>query len=70
MDYWKLPNEKYVVIMKKNDGLDDECDVKNILPAHLVAFILSISKRDMNTFFRGRNGFYKNSIYYGDTHSL
>ena len=36
--------------MKKDDGLDDDCDIKNTLPAVLGAFILSNSKRIMNNF--------------------
>ena len=70
LDYWKLPNGNYVVKMKKDDGLDDDCDIKNTLPAVLGAFILSNSKRIMNNFIREVNGFYNNSIYYGDTDSL
>ena len=56
--------------MKKHDGLDDDCDIKSTLPAVLGAFILSNSKRNMNNFIREINGFYNNSIYYGDTDSL
>ena len=44
LDYWKLPNGNYFVKMKKDDGLDDDCDFKNTLPAVLGAFILSNSK--------------------------
>ena len=40
------------------------------MPGHLGAFILSKSKRIMNNFIREINGFYNNSIYYGDTASL
>ena len=43
-DYWKLPNEIYIVKMKKGDGLDDACDIKNTLPAVLGAFILANSR--------------------------
>ena len=50
LDYWKLPNGNYNVRMKKDDGLDDDCDIKNTLPAVLGAFILSNSKRIMNNF--------------------
>ena len=51
MDHWKLPNRKYIVKLKKYDGLDDnDCDIKNSLPAHLGLFILSINKRVMNYF--------------------
>ena len=70
LDYWKLPNGNYIVKMKKDDGLDDDCDIKNTLPAVLGAFILANSKRIMNNFIREINGFYNNSIYYGDTDSL
>ena len=70
LDYWKLPNGNYIVMMKKDDGLDDDCDIKNTLPAVLGAFILSNSKRIMNNFIREIFGFYNNSIYYGDTDSL
>ena len=68
LDYWILPNGNYIVKLKKDDGLDGDNDVKNILPSHLGAFILSNSKRIMNKFIR-ENGFYNNSIYYGDTDS-
>ena len=70
LDYWKLPNGNYIVKMKKDDGLDDDCDIKNTLPAVLGVFILSNSKRIMNNFIREINGFYNNSIYYGDTYSM
>ena len=33
--YWKLPNGEYIVNMKKDDGLDDDCEIKNTLPAVL-----------------------------------
>ena len=70
LDYWRLPNGIYIVKMKKDDGLDDDCDIKNTLPSVLRAFILSNSKRIMNNFIKEINGFYNNSIYYGDTDSL
>ena len=70
LDYWKLPNGNYIVKMKKDNGLDDECDIKNTLPAVLGAFILANSKRIMDNFIREINGFFNNSIYYGDTDSL
>ena len=70
LDYWKLPNGNYIVKMKKDDGLDDNCDIKNTRPAVLGAFILNNSKRIMNNFIREINGFYNNSKYYGDTDSL
>ena len=70
LDYWKLPNGNYNVKMKKDDGLDDDCDIKNTLPAVLGAFILSNSKRIRNNFIREINGFYNNTIYYTDCDSL
>ena len=41
--------------------------MKITLTSHLGAFISSNSKSIMNNFIREINGFYKNSIYYGDT---
>ena len=70
LDFWKLPNGNYIVKLKKDDGLEEDNDVKNTLPSHLGDFILSNSKRIMNNFIREINGFYNNSIYYGDTDSL
>ena len=31
---WKLPNRNYIVKMKKDDGLDDDCDIKKTLYLH------------------------------------
>ena len=70
LDYWKLPNGNYIVKFKKDDGLEEDNDIKNTLPSHLGAFILSNSKRIMNDFIRDINGFYINSKYYTDTDSL
>ena len=70
LDYGRLLNGNYIVELKKDGGLDGDNDVKNTLPSHLGAFILSNSKRNMNNFIRGINGFYNKSIYYGDTDSL
>ena len=56
--------------MKRGDELDVECDTENTLPAHLGAFILSYTKRNMNTFITELNGFHNNSIYSADTDSL
>ena len=59
LDYWKLSNGNYIVKMKKDDGLDDDFDIKNTLAAHLGAFILRNSRRIMNNFIRDFNGFHK-----------
>ena len=50
LEYWKLLNGTYIVKMKKDDGLDDDCDIKNPMPAVLGAFILTKSKRLVNFF--------------------
>ena len=70
LDYRKVPNGTYIVKMEKDDGLDDDCDNKSILPAVLGAFVLSNSKRNMNNFIREINGFYNNNIHYTDCDSL
>ena len=70
LDYWKLPNGNYIVKMKKDDRLADDCDIKNTLPAVLGAFILANSRRIMKKFIKVINGFYNNNIYYTDTDSL
>ena len=67
---WKLPNKNCIIRMKKDDGLDDDCDNKDTLPAVLGTFVLVNSRVTMNKLVREINGFYKNSIYYGDTDSL
>ena len=41
LDYWRSPNANYVVKLKKEDGLDGDNEVKNTLPSHLGAFLLS-----------------------------
>ena len=56
--------------MKNDDSLDGKNNVKNTLLSHLGAFILSNRKRNMNNFIREINGFYNNSIYYGEAESL
>ena len=35
LDYWRLPNGNYIVKMKKDDGLDDDCDINDTLRAVL-----------------------------------
>ena len=55
---------------KKDDDSDGDNDVKNTFLSHLGAFILSISKRIKNNFFREMNGFYNNSMYYTDRDGL
>ena len=38
--YWKLPNEKYIVKMKKGDGLDDDGDVKKYSAGTFRSFLI------------------------------
>ena len=52
LDLWKLPIGNFIVKMKKDDGLVDDCDIKNTLPAVLGDFILGNSRRIMNNFIR------------------
>ena len=57
LDDWRLLIRNYIVNMKKDDGLDDDCDNKKTLPAVSGAFILSNSKRNMNNFLGEIDGF-------------
>ena len=70
LNYWKIPNQNYIVKMKKDDGLNDDFDTKNTPPAVLGAFILGNSRRIMNKVMGEINGFYHNNIYYTDTDSF
>ena len=56
--------------MKKDDGLDDGCNVDITLLAHLGAFVLSNSERIKNNFIKEFNSFYNDNKYYTDTDSL
>ena len=70
LDYWKLPNEKYILKFKKVDGLDGENNLKKTLTSKLGAFTLKNIKRIMNNFIREINGFYTKSVYSGNTDRL
>ena len=41
LEYWKVLNGNNIVKMKEDVGLDDDCVIKNSLPAVLGSFILS-----------------------------
>ena len=69
-DFWKISNINYIVKMIDDAGLEDEIKKINTMPLHLGAFVLSNSKRIMNTFIHAINGFYTNDVYYTDTDSL
>ena len=70
LDYWKLTYGNYIVKIKNDDGLDDDCDIKNTLPAVFGAFMLGNFRRNLNKFIREINVFYNNNIYYTDCDSL
>ena len=70
MVYGKLPDGNYIVKMKIDNVLDDDCDNKNTMPFHLGAFVLSNSRRIMNSFIREIDGFCINIIYYTHTDSM
>ena len=52
LEFWKLPKRNYIVKIKKDDGLDDDCDIKNTVPALSEAFIITKSERIMSKFMR------------------
>ena len=46
LDYWRLPNGESIVILKQDDGLESDTDIRNTMAAHLGTFILRTSKTD------------------------
>ena len=70
LDYLKLTNRNYIVKIKEDDELDDDCDFERTLHGHQGAFVLNNSNRIMNYLIREINGFYINNIYYTKTDSL
>ena len=70
LDYWRLPNRDYIVLLKQDVRLESETDLKNTMPACLATFILSNSKRNNNNFLLEIDGFKKNNVYYSDMDSL
>ena len=57
-EYWRLSHGNYIVKMIDDKGLEDEVEKLNTTPLHLGAFVLSNSKRHMNNFIHGINGFF------------
>ena len=70
LEFRKLPNWNHKVNLGKADGLEGDKDVKNTLPSHLRAFILSNSKRFMKDLIRKFYGFITYNVYYTDPDSL
>ena len=66
----EITKRKIYSKIEKDDGLDGDNDVKNTLPSHLVTFFSNNSKGIMDHFIRDVNGFYNNSLCYGDTDSM
>ena len=56
--------------MKKDEELDDDNYVENILLLHWGAVVLSNSKRRVNNFDKEITNFYNINIYFSDTDSL
>ena len=55
-----------------NDDKESEDEIKklNTMPLHLGAFVLSNSKRNMNTFSHAKNGCYTIYVSYTETGSV
>ena len=70
IDYEKINNGNYIVILKDDEGLQDEVKKVNTLPLQLAVSILSNSKRIMNIFIHAIDGLHSNDVYYTDTDSL
>ena len=70
LDYQKTNHGNYIVKLKDDDVLEGEVKKVNTLPLQLAVFILSNSKRNMNSFIHAIDGFYTNDVYYTDTDSL
>ena len=69
-DYWKISGINFIVEMIDDAGLQDEVKKLNTMPLHLGAFVLSNSKRIMNSFLHAINGVFTNHPYYEDTDSM
>ena len=70
LDYQKINYGTYIVKLKDEEVLQDEVKKVNTKPLHLGAFILSNSKRIMNSFIHALDGFFTNDVFYTDTDSL
>ena len=71
-EWFPLKNGNLIVKLEDDEGVDDFDQAKsvNTMPSLFGSFILSHSKRLMNDVIRQIDGFYNNSIYYGDTDSV
>ena len=70
LDYRKINYGNYIVKIKDDEVLQDEVKKVDTMPLHLVAFILSNSKRIVNSFIHAIKEFYTNNVCYTDCDSL
>ena len=56
LGYRKLKHRKNIVKLKNDAGMADELKKVNTMPIHLGAFVLSNSKRIMNSFIHAIGG--------------
>ena len=63
LDYQKFNYENYIVKMKDDEGLEDEIKKANTIPLQLAVFILSNSKRLMNSFIHAIGGFFLQTTF-------
>ena len=64
-DYWEISHGNFIVEMVDDAVLEDEVKKLSTTPLHLVAFVLSNSKKIINVFIHAINGFYTNDIFTG-----
>ena len=69
-DFWKISHVNYIVKVSDDAGLEDEVIKLNTMPLHFGSFVLSNSKRIMNSFIHAINGFYTNDLHCEDTDSM
>ena len=62
LEYQKIIHRNYIAKLKGDEGLEDEVKKANTLPLQLAVFILSNSKRNINTFIHAIDGFYSNDV--------
>ena len=70
---WSLLKKGDLIVnLEDDEGIDDYDKAKsiNVMPSQFGSYILSHSKRLMNDLDKQIGGFYNNSIYYTDAHSL
>ena len=71
-EWFPLKNGNLIEKLEDDEGIDDFDKAKSIntMPSHFGSYILSHSKRLMNSVIKQIDGFYNNNIYYTDTDSL